>query len=598
MARSTSYFGYLLALWVVSAHISSAQETPHLRIQPDRLLHASEVEREATVQKDSIRLAEAWYLYGKTYVLAGDFRTAQAYFMKALRVHEPRGDSPELSRLYIRLSESEARLGHLDESFRLANLALDIARRIQSAISLIRAYGNLGQLCEKKWGSQLMTDRGKYNRILDYYRKEESLCYKTNDSMGIAEVSAKLGVLFTKTNDPQAIPYLRKAVHLFGRSNKEGNRVDAMLHLVSAYLMANKTRLAFQTLHEAEKLYTTRKLDDYVLQLGLARRNVLYYQAKNQWQEAFNHLSKQHELEKSQLLADNDGAITRLNLEYETEKKEALLTVQRNELARRTENLQTQQRFTMATSALLIVTAGMSIIFFRLYRKNQRISRQNGELVKEQNHRVKNNLQVVSSLLSLQSKRLTDETAKKAIDETRLRVQSMAILHQQLYDGDKLAAVNLNEFIPELIGGVLRAYGYPTLQPQFAIDDITLPADKAVPLGLILNELTTNACKYAFPHNQAPSLSIHCHQKSHLIELTVTDNGPGLEGPGLERSDVSGPGLEGPGQDDDDVDAVRAETFGMQLIQAQVKQVRGTHRFSPVGLGAGRGTRFTMTFNQ
>lgn len=80
----------------------------------------------------------------------------------------------------------------------------------------------------------------------------------------------------------------------------------------------------------------------------------------------------------------------------------------------------------------------------------------------------------MSSLLSLQSKRLTDEAAKKAVEESRLRVESMAILHRRLYDGDKFAKVNVDEFIRELVGGVLKAYGYYTIRPQFIIDDIDL----------------------------------------------------------------------------------------------------------------------------
>jgi two-component sensor histidine kinase len=519
-------------------------------------------------------------------VLAGDFLTAQAYFIKALRFHEPRGDSYELSRLYIRLSESQGRLGHLNESVRLADRSLAMARRIRSDIALIRAYGTLGQLYEKKWSDQLLTDRKKYSRVLRYYRKAESLCYKTNDSMGIAEVSAQLGVLFTRIRNRQAIPYLQRAVHLFEPDNKAGNRIDALLHLVSAYLMAGETKLASQTLDRAEKLYTNRKLDDYVLRLGMEKQRVRYHQATNQWKAAYKHLEKLNALEKSQLLADNDGTITRLNIEYETEKKEDLLKTQQRELALRAANLRTQQRFTMATAGLLAVAAGLSLLFFRLYRKKQRISRQNEELVREQNHRVKNNLQVVSSLLSLQSKRLTDEVARKAVEESRLRVQSMAILHQRLYDGDTLAAVRLDEFVRELVGGVLKAYGYPSVGVNVTIDDISLGADKAVHLGLILNELVTNVCKYAFPDNEQPELSIACGRRGHRLTLTVADNGPGLER--TKRLALW----------EEDRPVVQSKSFGMTLIQSQVAQLHGTHQYqSATEDGLTRGTTFTMEFN-
>ncbi|MVM39019.1 hypothetical protein GO730_18165 [Spirosoma sp. HMF3257] len=223
----------------------------------------------------------------------------------------------------------------------------------------------------------------------------------------------------------------------------------------------------------------------------------------------------------------------------------------------------------------------MSVVFFRLSRKNQRISHRNVELIKEQNHRVKNNLQVVSSLLSLQAKRLTDEAAKKAVEESRLRVQSMAIIHRKLYDGDKLAVVNLDEFIQELVNGVLKSFGYPFATVQYAIDTNSLSADKAIPLGLILNELITNACKYAFPQNENPHLTVRCYAQHAKLYLQVTDNGPGLEVPVIQTDDLYDP---------------QTKSFGMSLIQAQVMQLNGTYQFSSADKTESTGTTFTMEF--
>lgn len=602
--------------------IGMAGKPVYLTLKPERMRHARAVEQQAIAANDSLLLAEAWYLYGKTYVFAGDYRTAQAYFMKSLRVHEPRGDSFELSRLYVRLSENEERLGHADKSLRFANRSLAIARRIHSDKALIRAYGALGNIYGSLWDGNITGNQRTYARILAYYKKTEELCYKLSDTLGIAEASVDLGTLFTRVKDPQAVPYLEKALHLFVLLNEDGVRVKAMAHLSAAYTMAGRDPLAFRTLQNAEQFYNSHKLSEYDIRLLLERTYVNYHKAKGQWKLAFEHARKLAALEKNQLLADNDGAITRLNIEYETGKKEALLKAQKRELALRLETLTTQQRFTVVTLLLLVIAAGMSLVFFRLNLKNQGISRRNEELVKEQNHRVKNNLQVVSSLLSLQSKRLTDEAAKTAVEESRLRVQSMAILHQRLYDGGKLAEANLDDFIREVVIGVLRAYGYAAVQPRFAIDNITLPADKAVPLGLILNELTTNACKYAFPDNDNPEFSVTCHRKATKIEFTVTDNGPGLDGPG-----PSSPGLA---DDDESTDyqtigsrtiesrtiesrtinasaidraglsetvkspAMLPVSFGLQLIQAQVEQLGGSSTFT-TGI-KGRGVVFTLDF--
>ena len=601
MSCSGSRFVNALVLWTLCTGASLAQPI-RLKLKPDRMQHAKEIEQKARASKDSLLLAEAWYLYGKTYVFAGDYSTAQNYFLKSLRIQEAHGESYELARLYIRLSETEGRLGHFKTALQDANTALQVARRIQSDRGQMNAYGALARVYEGIWTGRSKGKRTDYERILAFYKKRESLGYKLNDTLGIAEASVEIGTLFTRVNDLRAIPYLERGVYLLTLLNKDGTRINALLQLTAAYLMAHKTHLALRTLQEAEKLYGIKKVDEFDIHLALERNYVLYFRTTGQWKQAFSHLRTLNELERSQLLADNEGSISRLNIEYETEKKQAQLNVQSKELALRTENLRTQRQFTAAASTLLVMAVGMSFVFFRLSRKNQRISRQNEELVKEQNHRVKNNLQVVSSLLSLQSKRLTDEAAKKAVEESRLRVESMAILHRRLYDGDKFARVNVDEFIRELVGVVLKSYGCCEVNTVFTIDNTDLSADKAVPLGLILNELTTNACKYAFTHTKDPQLSITCHRKNNKIELTVADNGPGLDGPGLDGPGVSDNDQldEQSGETNEDRNSVytqRSSTFGMQLIEAQVDQLRGTSEFISMKTTAGPGTLFVLKFN-
>lgn len=560
---------------------SKAQGIPYLNVKPDRMQRAGQLEQEARKKNDPILLAEAWYLFGKTYVFAGDYQTAQAYFLKSLRLQEPRGDSFELSRLYVRLSENEDKLGNAEQALRYATLSLQIAQRIKSDDALVRSYGVLGRIYLTRWQNQSTTNKTTYYRqALSFYSKREALSYKIKDTLGIAEATIELGTLFTTVKDPRAIPYLEKALDLFTLKKKEGTRVNTLMHLADAYSAFGKPALALQSLNKAEQLYTRVKLNEYETRMDLEAGFVRYFENAGQWEKAFGRLKNLNELERIKLLADRNGAISRLSLEFETEKKESLLNAQKNEIKLSTQNLRLQRGITIAVSALFLIAVVVSVVFFRLYRKNQRISRRNEDLVNEQNHRVKNNLQVVSSLLSLQSKRLTDELAKKAIEESRLRVQSMAIVHQRLYDGDKLAEASLDEFIQEVISGVLTAYGFATLRPQFSIDKISLSADKAVPLGLILNELTTNACKYAFPNNESPAFKISCKRNNHRIHLTVADNGPGLDDSGWAEPGVT----------------TLPVSFGMQLIQAQTEQLGGTYSFVSGGSKEFTGVLFSMVF--
>ncbi|WP_080055603.1 histidine kinase dimerization/phosphoacceptor domain -containing protein [Spirosoma aerolatum] len=575
-----AFFVCLGGLWLIASSLGIAQEPSYLKVQTNRLQKAQQAEQEALAKRDSSLLAEAYYLYGKTYSFTGDYQNAHRYFIKSLRILEPKGFSEELSRLYYRLSNIEIKQGHLTEAVRYGRYAMHIARSLKSDTALSRACIGLGQVYANIWTNQRPQARTSYDSSLFFYGEAEAACRRLKDSVGVADVYAALGELLASARHPQAATYLEKSLTLFQFKKKADILLKVMPQLAGIYLDNGQFDKAWQLLSDAEKQYKSRNLNDYDTQIGIDVQLVRYYEKTNQWKLAYERLRQLERLQNYAFRADHQGAITRLNVEYETEKKEALLKAQNRELMLRTETLQSQRRFTITLSLLLVLVTAMSLVFFRLNRRNQRISRQNEALVKEQNHRVKNNLQVVASLLNLQAKRLSDESARKAVEESRLRIQSMAIVHRRLYDGEKLAQIDLDEFVRELVQGVLKTFGYPALEPHFTIAPIPLTVDKAVPMGLILNELITNACKYAFPANDTPQLWISCRQRGVQLECTVADNGPGFDN--TETSFW-----------DDNV-VVQRTSFGMALIDAQVAQLSGTYSFS-TGEG-GKGTLFSMVY--
>ncbi|WP_198174894.1 sensor histidine kinase [Spirosoma arboris] len=559
-----------------------AQKPIILPLQQHKLLYADTVHRKAVASKDSLMLAEAYYLYGKTYEAAGDLLTSQRWFLKSLAILEPRGDSFNLSRLYFRLSRNESRQRHYLETRHYAQLSLAVARRIRSTQALGRAYSAMADFYVIDWsngGKKLGWPKSKLDSAHYYQKADEALIENDHKDflVQLNRLSLIANRLWYEKSDPNGISYLQKALDLAEKEKEPTWQFRIMREMAGMYLSMNKPKPAWQWLRRTDQFlaqspFANSQTDQDWLEKGYRD----YYLQIGDWQRAYEHTEKIHELERNNYITDRDGAVTRLGLEYETEKKEAQLKAQQKELALRAENLLAQKRSMLAMSALLLVTAAMSVVFFRLYRKNQRISRQNAELVKEQNHRVKNNLQVVSSLLSLQSNRLDDETARTAVGESQMRVETMAILHRRLYDSDALAQVNLQEYIPELVDIVLQTYGNIHIQPLYDIELIELSADRALALGLLLNELTTNACKYAFPSHSDPVFRISCQHKNNQIKLCVADNGAGFAPPLLT-----------------DLSSKSQLSFGMRLIQMQVEQLRGSYQFTNSG-----GTLFTLKFNR
>jgi two-component sensor histidine kinase len=197
-------------------------------------------------------------------------------------------------------------------------------------------------------------------------------------------------------------------------------------------------------------------------------------------------------------------------------------------------------------------------------------------LLKEIHHRVKNNLQIISSLLGLQARYIQDEKFLNIFKECQNRVRSMALVHEKLYQARDLAIIDFQEYVDFLIRGLYRSYGVsPEHIPyKIHVEDITIAIDLAVPCGLIINELVSNALKYAFPESfqEKGKIDIKLHQIDEKeVELVVRDNGIGLP---------------------KNIDLKKTKTLGLQLVSLLAEsQLAGT-----AACDRKKGTRFQIRF--
>ncbi|NJO87050.1 MAG: sensor histidine kinase [Lewinella sp.] len=184
-----------------------------------------------------------------------------------------------------------------------------------------------------------------------------------------------------------------------------------------------------------------------------------------------------------------------------------------------------------ADNARLYVEAQAEITARRHTEAQLRASLREKEiLLKEVHHRVKNNLQTISSLLNLQSASITDAGALEAVRESQSRVRSMALIHQKLYQGDQLAGVEMKDYFTSMGQAIRAAYAgqTPPVDIKTEMAATTLDVDTAIPLGLIVNELLTNAFKYAFNGQSSGTINIHLSPAAEGgYRLYVADNGRG-----------------------------------------------------------------------
>jgi len=196
-------------------------------------------------------------------------------------------------------------------------------------------------------------------------------------------------------------------------------------------------------------------------------------------------------------------------------------------------------------------------------------------LLKEIHHRVKNNLQIVSSLLYLQEEYMQDAKGIEILRESQNRVKSMALIHEQLYGTADLAKIDFGRYIEGLAANLFDAYGIEPARVRLDVraEDISLGVDMAVPCGLIINELVSNALKYAFPSQKSGMIEIAVATlHGGRLEIVVADDGIGLAVP--------------------DGDAEK-RTLGLRLVDTLVTQLDGT-----VDIQTDHGTRFGIMLNE
>jgi PAS domain S-box-containing protein len=196
-------------------------------------------------------------------------------------------------------------------------------------------------------------------------------------------------------------------------------------------------------------------------------------------------------------------------------------------------------------------------------------------LLKEVQHRVKNNLQVISSLLSLQSGYVKDKQAKEMLKESKQRVLTIALIHEKLYHSKDVGSIAFAEYIRALADSLFHAYGIAaqSVALRINVNDVFLGVDTAIPCALIINELVSNSLKHAFPGGRSGEVSIDLHAEADgSLTLAVCDDGVGFP---------------------QTIDFRTAASLGMQLVNALAGQLGGV-----VTLQSNHGTTFTITFRE
>lgn len=501
-------------------------------------------------------------LYINKHITLSSFsRQAEALqlLLKALKIAEHNKNQPAIGKVNYKLADIYGFMGDNQKQFKALMIAKATFKDSQNFLDLANIHFSL---------VKYHFDTGKLDSAVIYAQK----CLEFFEPNGFTEeVGVTYGMLgnveFRKENYKEAIGFFQKALDNFGDQDTQDN-AGYLFNIGFAYNKIGDSRAALDYL---ERSLVTRKNLNVTADLmesyqGLAET----YQRIGDYKKAFENLTLYLAYKDSVFTETKNKQLAELETQYQTEKKDQAIAglEQDKELQNlRSERQQTQIYF---SAGALVILLGVAGLFFRqsnirkkyneeLEIKNAEIAKQNSErelLLKEIHHRVKNNLQIISSLLSMQTRNLKDEKVKDAMKESQSRVKTMALIHEKLYQYENLSKINMQEYMMQLSDFLTHTYrSDKDIKITIDASNINLDMDMAIPLGLITNELLSNSLKYAFAEHDAGEINILItNSELGRYKLRVTDTGKGL---------------------DDKLDIDKTKSLGLKLVKTLTRQING-----------------------
>lgn len=535
-----------------------SQENQNITLIKNRLRSAESDEQRLSALNDL-----AWEYH------MNDFDSANHYVDRAVSLAEEIQDpywlavSKEMKAILFEIS------GKFDEAIKLYLEVIPIRNEL-GGDGLENTFNNM---------AIIFRSQENYPKALEYFQRSYEIELAKKNRNGIAASLVNIAIVYDKLEVKDTVPILLKkslqlaedprvALHAslnLGNwyANNE-NKDSAMTFYQLALPIAEKSEdlasVCVSRIGIAEVMINENRLDEaereFTKALDIAERinYSLYgvrihsglselYRRRGDFERALDELEKYVDAREEVMDDEKLRLSNELEQKYQSEKKEReiaeleLASIEQNLKAEKNLN---QRKLLFLLAAMLLLVLGFVTYRFANQRKVAGILRNKNHtieealkerelLLREIHHRVKNNLQVVSSILSIQGRNIDDLKAKDAIGESKNRVRAMAMIHQFLYSDRNLAGIDMHEYIPNLCQKLFDAYkvDHDLVDLRVDVEPISLDIDTAIPLGLIINELITNSLKYAFEPGEPGRIDVTFKEKGDKLLLKVKDNGRG-----------------------------------------------------------------------
>ncbi|MBT8222843.1 MAG: ATP-binding protein [Eudoraea sp.] len=510
--------------------------------QLDSALYVLKTARSRVARQDlPFLLTQMGYVYERR----GELGTAADYALEALKVSESNEDlhgqamaHSDLSNLLWKQGKFEKGLAYglkaleLFEQTGLNSLDYDFTLYVVGNNYLaLRRYEEARNHFEH--AIAIGERYGFYNNLSDVYMSMVELLSALNQYEA-ASLAAENAIKYAELLDNNFM-LMRSWLSLGKLQNLQGKFLSAV-----------------ESLNNSIRIATPEFGDEYFLSQAYDNLGKAYAGSHN-YREAYLAFERYDELKNAIFTEQADQRISQLQAQFDSEAKDSTIQEQESKIQRQ----RATQTFIIVITILLVVAL---VLLYATLRSNSRkkelLEKQNEEkeyLLKEIHHRVKNNLEIVSSLLALQSAQIKDRKIADAMQKSEQRVHSMSMIHQKLYQGKSLSYIEMKDYFENLGNYIIHTFGKEgKVKLRCDMMPLELDVDHAVPIGLIVNELITNAMKYAYPEKEEGLVQVSLTRTGNQLYLRVSDDGIGK-----------------------DITNMRGTGFGTQLIALLTAQLEG-----------------------
>jgi two-component sensor histidine kinase len=457
----------------------------------------------------------------------------------------------DIGRQYRMLENDSAALTYFQRSY-------EIGLRNGDSVRVAAAMNNLGSIYRS---------RKAFDRALVCYDRSYAIRRMSNDTGGMISTLINKAIVLDKLGQSEvAVTLMEAALPVAARRKMYVDEVTMKSNLGLYCLHQGQTDKAAKLLESGFVQAQQHKLFDLGKRIGLVLSEM--YAKKGDYKKAHeyykqysnfqNSLVKEKQVQNAQIfdvrfrMKENEQKIKRLSEEQVTASLK--VAMQQDKISRQRISL-------LLAGVILLLVVTLLLVIFRRNRLQQKLNVRLEELIKQKellmseiHHRVKNNLQLVASLLHLQAA-TNNSSGSEALRKSEDRIHTLALLHEKLYQSESLSGISLRDYVQQLTNDLMLSLCNEQKQIKLVcdVDDVNCDVDQLVPCGLIINELVTNSIKHAFTPGYSGEIAVKANLEKGQIKLQVEDNGRGIS-----------------------TEQEKAFSLGMRLVKGLVKQLKGS----------------------